>query len=117
MRKPNETNAKADPGTPAMTAAMQAFNPAMTQAWLDIMSDSARFLTERLHHDLDTQRAMLACKSPAELLEVQSAFFKKAMAQYTDYAKHLQGKIATVADDTMEDARSGFARSYDDVPL
>lgn len=117
MRKPNKTEAKTESETPAMTAAMMAFNPVITQTWMDIMSDSARFLTERLQQDMDTQKALLACKGPAELLEVQSAFFKKAMAHYTDYAKHLQGKIATATEDTMQDARSGFARSYDDVPL
>lgn len=117
MRKPNKTDAKADPGTPAMAAAMMAFNPAMPQAWLDIMSESARFLTERLQQDMDTQKALLACKSPAALLEIQSAFFKTAMAQYIDYTKRLQGKIATAAEDAMEDARSGFSRGYDDVPL
>lgn len=117
MRKPNETNAKADPGTPAMTAAMQAFNPVLTQAWMDILSDSARFLTERLHQDLDTQKALLACKTPAELLQVQSAFLKSALAQYTAYATRCQSKLATAAEDTMGDARSGFSRGYDDVPL
>ncbi|WP_417729158.1 phasin family protein [Roseovarius sp.] len=117
MRKPNKTDVKADAGTPAMTAAMLTLNPAMTKAWVDIMSEGARFLTERLHQDLDTQKALLACKSPTELLEVQSAFFKTAMAHYTDYAKRFQSKIATVTEDTMKGARSGFSRGYDDVPL
>ncbi|NCQ24903.1 MAG: hypothetical protein COW54_05380 [Rhodobacteraceae bacterium CG17_big_fil_post_rev_8_21_14_2_50_63_15] len=117
MRKPVKTDAKAEPATPAMTAAMMAFNSAMLQAWQDIMSDSARFLTERLHQDLDTQRALLACKSATELLQVQSAFFKTAMADYADYATGLRERLAAATKDTMEDARSGFSRGYDDVPL
>lgn len=117
MVKSDKTHAKADPGTAAMNAAMLAATPAMAKVWLDILSDGARFLTERLQQDMETQKALLACKNPAELVRIQSAFFKTAMAQYTDYAKRCQTKLATATEETMKDARSGFSRGYDDVPL
>lgn len=81
MAKSNQSKANKDDGASAMAAAMMAVSPAVTRAWLEMMSDSARFLAERLQQDLETQKAMLACKTPTEFLQVQSEFFKTAMEQ------------------------------------
>lgn len=117
MGTPNKTRANSDTGTRAMTAAMMAVNPAAAKAWQDIMSESALFLTDRLQQDMDTQKAMLACKSPTELLQVQAEFLRSAMEQYTDYATHFYKRISTATEDTVKDARSGHSRGYDDLPL
>lgn len=117
MRDPKPKKTAARTGTDTMTGTMNALNPAASRAWSEITADWARFLIERLQEDLETQRALLACKSPAELLEVQSAFLKTAMAQYADYGKRLQDRIATATQDMMKAMRSGFSRGYDDVPL
>lgn len=115
MGKSNKTSTAT--GAPAMTAAMMAVNPVATKAWLDVMSESAQFVTHRLQQDLDAQKAMLACKSPTELLQVQSEFFKTAMEQYTEEATRLYKMMSKASEDTIEGARSGHSRGYDDVPL
>jgi len=117
MGKTKKTCASEDIGAPAMTAAMMAVNPVATKAWLDIMSESARFVTDRLQQDMNTQKAILACKNPAELLQVQSEFFKTAMEQYTNEATRLYKMMSKATEDTIEDARTGHSRGYDDVPL
>jgi hypothetical protein len=117
MAKPNQTEVNKDGGAHAMAAAMVAMSPAMTKAWLEMMSDSARFLADRLQQDLETQKVMLACKTPTELLQVQSAFFKTAMEQYTEHALRLKEKMTKATEETIKDVRSGHSRGYDDVPL
>ncbi|MFD1194370.1 phasin family protein [Seohaeicola saemankumensis] len=117
MAKSNQTRANTSSGAPAMAAAVMALNPALTKAWLEMMSDSARFLAERLQKDLETQKAMLACKTPAELLQIQAEFFKTAMEQYSEHAMRLKETMTTVTEETVKGVRSGHSRGYDDVPL
>lgn len=117
MPKSNQTQADTMKDASAITNAMLALSPAMTKALLEMMAGSARFLVNRLQHDLETQKAILACKTPMELLQVQSAFFKTAMEQYTEHAMRLKEKMTTAAEETMKDVRSGHSRGYDDVPL
>lgn len=103
--------------TASIPPEFMAMTPAAAQAWLDIMTDSARFLTDRLQQDFETQKAMLACKSPTDLLQVQAAFFNSAMTQYTDFAARLFSKVSATAEDSVKGARTGSARRYDDVPV
>ena len=99
-KKPAETNAMAD--------AMNSFPLMNPQVWQEIMSESAAFMTERLQKDLETQQAMLTCKSPVELINLQSDFVQKALTDYTEEATRMY-KLLT--------RTSGTARDYDDVPL
>ncbi|MDO9527393.1 MAG: phasin family protein [Gemmobacter sp.] len=117
MATSNKAKSDANPGAPAMTAAMMAFSPAVAKAWSDMMSESARFLTDRLQHDLETQKALLACKSPTDLLQVQAEFFRSAMEQYSAYTTHLYTKLSTTVESTVKDVASSHPRKYDDVPL
>lgn len=117
MSKPTEAQVSSDTGTSAATAAMMAINPLASRAWLSFMSESARFLTQRLHQDMDVQKAMMACKSPTELLQLQSAFLKTAMDQYTDYATRIQEMMTMATTNAVTDAQSGHSRGYDDVPI
>ncbi len=117
MASPDKAKVNATIGAPAMAAAMMAVNPVATIAWHDIMSESVRFLTTRLQHDLATQQAMLACKSPTDVLQVQTEFFKSAMEQYSAFANHFYSKVSTTADATVSDARANRARGFDDVPI
>jgi hypothetical protein len=117
MAKSNPTKVNKDVGAPAMAAAMVAVSPAITKAWVEMMSDSARFLADRLQQDLETQKVMLACKTPTELLQVQSAFFKTAMEQYTEHAMRLKETMTSATEETIKDVRSSHSRGYDDVPL
>lgn len=116
MTKPNKKQAPEGTGTSDVATSMLAIHSATSQAWLSFMSESGRFLTERVQQNLDAQKAMMVCKSPTELLQLQAAFLKATMDQYTDHANRIQEmtKVTTVA---IKDAQSGHARSYDDVPI
>lgn len=111
------TTADLTDGAQAVTAAMMAVNPAVTKAWMDLASEGARFLTSRLQEDIETQKALMACRTPQDLLRVQSGFFAKAMQQYSDETGRLLQMMAGATEDVMQDATSGHARKYDDIPL
>lgn len=98
--KPPETNPMAD--------VMTAITPMAAEAWQDIMRESARFMTERLQKDLETQQAMLACKSPAELLQLQAEFYQNTLSDYSQEATRML-KLMSKA--------GGASRGYDDIPL
>ena len=106
----------AKPDTTALASAMAAANPA-ARMWLDIMTESTRFVSERLQNDLETQRAMLRCQSPADLVQVQSEFFRKAMEQYSSEAQRLFQIMTEATGDTVKDAKTGTKRGYDDIPV
>lgn len=114
MVKSTKTRADTKTGTPSMPIGMMAFNPAVAQAWQVIMSESARFFADRLQQDLETQKAMLACKTPVELMQVQAAFFKTAMEQYTAFDAYLKETVSTATEKTIKDVRTNH--DYDDVP-
>lgn len=92
--------------SPAL-AAMTALNPMAATVWQDIMTESVRFMTERLQKDMETQKAMLGCTSPTELMELQTKFLQDALEDYTQEATRMLKLMS----------RTGTARDYDDVPL
>lgn len=117
MAKAKDKSSGEDTATSAMAATMTAINPVAAKAWQEIMSESTRFLSDRLKQDLETQSAILACKTPAELMEVQSAFFKTAMEQYSAYAFRMQKTLTSATTDAAKSVRASHSRGYDDVPL
>lgn len=117
MVKSTKTRADAKTGTSSMPTGMMDLNPAVAQAWKVIMSESARFFADRLQQDLETQKAMLACKTPADLMQLQAAFFKTAMEQYTAFGEHIKETVSTATGETIKDVRTSQSRGYDDVPL
>lgn len=117
MAKSKDKNSGEDTATSAMTATMTALNPVAAKAWQEIISENTRFLTDRLKQDLATQSAILACKTPAELMEIQSAFLKTAMEQYSAHTFRLQKAIAAATTDAAKNMRSTHSRGYDDLPL
>lgn len=52
------------------------------QSWTRLADESAGFLSKRWKQDLDLVEKICACKSPLELLQVQSAFMQKALIDY-----------------------------------
>ncbi|MEL7258777.1 MAG: phasin family protein [Pseudomonadota bacterium] len=101
----------------AMVASITAANPAMAKAWMDLMSESARFVSARLREDVETQKAMLNCKNPAEVVQVQSEFFQKAFEQYTAEAMKMFEIMTSATEEMVKDANTGRKRGYDDVPV
>lgn len=115
----NSTKTPKDTGSDlsALTAGLLATSPAAVKAWGDMMSEGARFVSARLQEDLETQKAMLNCKSPAELAQVQSKFFLTAFEQYTAEAMKMFEITTGATEEVVKDAKSGHKRSYDDVPV
>lgn len=88
-----------------------------TNPMVEIMTESMRFFTQRLQQDMETQAAMLACKTPADLMKVQAEFFGKAVEEYGAEAARMAEIVAKAAGQPMAALKTGMARDYDDVPL
>lgn len=108
-----ETQAPAD----NMTAAMMAMSPSAAKAWFDIMTECSRFMMERLEQDMETQRAFLNCKSPTELLQLQTRFYQTALQQYSDQTMRVLEMMSDAAGTSGIAPKSGSRRRYDDIPL
>lgn len=111
------TKSAKKPAVSAMTAAMTMRNPVVAKIWLDVMNESARFVSDRLQEDLETQKAMLRCKNPVEVVQLQSEFFRKAIEQYASEAQRIFEIMTEATDETFKKAGAGMKRGYDDVPL
>lgn len=109
--------AQMDNGTTAAAAAMMATYPVAAKAWMDVLSEGARFMTDRLRQDMETQRALLSCGTPAELLRLQSEFVTTAMQQYAEETTRLVSMMTEAVKDSAEEASRPHKRGYDDVPL
>jgi hypothetical protein len=108
---PNDAgNAAAFDTGPAMSAGSVAI-----QAWMDMGTETLRFVWDRLQQDMKTQKAMLACTSLEEIQKVQAEFFRSAQDQYAAEARKMQEMLgkATTAGMTA----SIRPRRYDDVPV
>jgi hypothetical protein len=101
----------------AMLAPMMSVNPVFAKACADMMSEGARFMTERLRTDLETQKALLACRTPADLMEVQTDYVNTAMRDYAEEAARIMDMAMKASQDIVEDMKSGHSRGYDDVPV
>ena len=101
----------------AMSAAMMTINPASMQAWQEVMTECSRFVMDRLQQDFETQQAILSCKSPAELVQLQTEFYQNAIKQYSEETMRLMQMMSDAAETAVSEAQSSTKRRYDDVPL
>jgi len=111
---------KPEPMTPdmsAMTAMMMTNTSASAKAWTEMMTEMTRFVSERLQNDVETQKAMLRCQTPADLMHLQSEFFRKTVEQYTGEAQRLFAIMTEATEGAVKDTKTGTKRGYDDVPL
>jgi hypothetical protein len=106
----------AKPDASALATAIAAGNPA-ARMWLDIMAESTRFVSERLQNDLEAQQALLRCQSPADLVKVQSEFFRRAVEQYTSEAQRMFQIMTEATDTAVRDSKTSAKRGYDDIPV
>lgn len=117
MTSTKATQTDTGPELPPGMAMFMAANPVFAQAWMDMMAESARFVAARLQADLKTQTALMSCTSPAEVVEVQTAFLSEAMQTYAEEAARLMQMTVTASTDIAQDLKSGHSRGYDDVPV
>lgn len=52
------------------------------ESWARLAGESASFASRRWKQDLDLLERLRGCKTPLELLQVQSAFVQKALVDY-----------------------------------
>lgn len=60
------------------------------ESWSKLADESAGFMDRRWKRDVELLEKVWACRSPQELLRVQSEFFQKALVDYMKEA----GKLA-----------------------
>ncbi|MGD1876077.1 MAG: phasin family protein [Kiloniellaceae bacterium] len=65
------------------------------ESWTKLADESAGFLSKRWQQDLDLMEQILACKSPLELLQLQSTFLQKTLVDYMNET----GKLADMETD------------------
>lgn len=118
MGKTTKEKAPTDIGKSAMMAALNPKDKTDGMAvWLEIMTESARFVADRFQQDLETQKALLECRKPEDLLRLQSDFYRKAMEQYASEATRMAQLLSTATTQTLSDVKTAQARGYGDVPL
>lgn len=100
-----------------LSSKMMAGNPALAKAWVDIMTDSARFVSDRLQQDMEFQQALLKCTSAEEMIKLQSEFFLKTMQQYADEAHRMSKVLTDASGEFAKHASNTSSRDYDDVPV
>lgn len=59
------------------------------ESWAKLAGESAGFVTRRWKQDLDLVGRICACKSPVELLQLQSEFMQRALVDYLREATRL----------------------------
>nr|WP_309503471.1 phasin family protein [uncultured Roseovarius sp.] len=85
--------------------------------WLNIMTQSAQFVADRLQQDMETQRAFLQCRTPQDVMRLHTEFYKTAMAQYTAEATRMVKAMSEATAETTKQATKLTSRAYDDIPL
>lgn len=100
-KKKEETGAPAAGGFPTQgfESLVQA-NAKAAEIWLEswakLAGESADFVTRRWQQDMDLVERICACKSPVELLKLQSEFLQRALVDYMSEATRL-GDMETEA--------------------
>ena len=99
-----------DPSDEAMAtlAALQAAGPgAMAKVYVsmlegmgDVGAEVMQFVTDRIAADMETQKEIMQCRTPADLMEVQQSFLKKAFDEYTAET----GKLVQMGTEMMHGA-------------
>jgi|GEM_PF-6014020 len=66
------------------------------ESWARLAGESADFVTRRWAQDMDLVERICSCKSPVELLKLQSDFMQRALVDYMKEATRL-GDMETEA--------------------
>jgi hypothetical protein len=77
---------------------MESAGQAMMQGVTKMQKEIVDFVSERIRHDMETQQALLRCKTFDEVRDVQTRFFQTAMDQYSAEA----GRMMRIAAEAMQ---------------
>lgn len=61
-------------------------NQSLLEEWADMQQQAGSFMAHRLEENLDRQRKLADCKSPAEAWEVNAGFAQKMLSDYSEAA-------------------------------
>lgn len=110
-----QDKAEPKPSGPAAMDVPMAVGAVAVQAWMDMGTEAVRFVWDRLQQDMQTQQAMLACKSLEDLRRIQAEFFTNAQKEYTAEAGKMLDLMGKATASGLTASAKG--RGYDDVPL
>jgi hypothetical protein len=68
---------------------MEAAGQAMMEGVTKLQREIADFVSERIRHDVETQQALMRCRSFDDVRDVQTRFFQTAVDQYSAEANRL----------------------------
>lgn len=95
-------------------AANQKAGERFTSGALDFSSEMMRFAGNRLRRDLDTWQALCACKTPADMVDVEFGYARTMLDDYLKEASKLMDMATKVGADSLsvfdEHARSLLGR-------
>lgn len=77
---------------------MESAGHAMIEGVTKMQREIVDFVSERIRQDMETQQALLRCRSMDEVRDVQTRFFQTAMDQYSAEA----GKLMRIATEVMQ---------------
>jgi len=73
---------------------METARTSMVEGLSQVQREIADFVSERIRHDMETQKALLRCRTFEEVRNVQADFFRTAVDHYSTEATRLM-KIGT----------------------
>jgi hypothetical protein len=85
--------------------------------WIEMMKESSSFAMERYGKDVEAQRRFLKCKSPEDVLRLQSAFLREAMEDYASEFHRISSLCSKAMTLGLKEATASRTRNYDDIPL
>lgn len=104
-------------GTAPTTAPLDLTGGAALKAWSEMGAEGLRFVTARMQHGMEAQKAMIACKGIDDLQKVQAEFYAKAVADYQAEVARLMALMSAPATGGQAATSIPTKRRYDDVPL
>ncbi|WP_165354630.1 phasin family protein [Tropicimonas sp. IMCC6043] len=72
-------------------------NPAWYETALEVNTELARFVSDRIRQDLEFQAELMQCRDAASFREVQGKFLKEAFGQYSAET----GKLVRMSQEAM----------------
>ena len=85
------------------------------ESWTKLAGESAGFMTRRWQQDMDLIGRICACKSPAELLQLQSEFMQRALVDYMREATRLGDMETEAGLSEIEAVDKGLRQAAGDV--
>ena len=117
MTKRNATSQQLADASTETAPPMAAVTPFGAAVWFEVMTTAGQFLTRRLEEDLKAQQALLASRTPEDVLRLQADYYRTAFEQYSTETNRIIQIMFGAMGGPLTKFPPRFARGYDDVPL